>query len=339
MKNDEYVKLQKIKLLKLWEILNRKTDKEHPLTTFQLIDELTDLGIKAERRTIYTDINTMIAWGYKVEKKRHNRDMYYWVEQRQFDLPELKIMMDAVKASKFIPEDKTEELLEKISDLGGSERGKLLRRNTVNFQVVKHSNEGIYSIVENIDKAIGRKCMITFLYFDLDRHGKRVYRHSNKIYKEQPLSMICDDGNYYLLCYTEDEGCDSNIKTFRLDRMENVTVTSEPITDAAVDALKSVKSYPKQVFKMYGGARRTVRLEFEPSLTGVIFNEFGENTRIAQNGGSYAASVSVQISPTFWGWLTQFAGRMRIVSPDDVAEKYRQWLHTAMDGYEQQVTV
>lgn len=331
MKNsDEYVKLQKIKLLKLWEILNRKTDKEHPLTTFQLIDELTDLGIKAERRTIYTDINTMIAWGYKVEKKRHNRDMYYWVEHRQFDLPELKIIMDAIQASKFIPADKTDELLDIIAVLGGSERGKLLRRNTVNFQVVKHSNEDIYSIVESIDKAIIRKCMITFLYFDLDRHGERVYRHNKKTYKEQPLSMICDDGNYYLLCYTEDEDCDTNIKTFRLDRMENVMVTSDSITDAAIDALKSVKSYPKQVFKMYGGAKRRVRLEFDESLIGVVFNKFGENTRIRQHKNKCSASVFVQISPTFWGWLTQFAGKMRIVSPDEAVQKYKEWLNIAL---------
>lgn len=328
-----HIKLQKIKLMKIWEILNRKTDKDHPMTTIQLIAELADLGIEAERRTVYTDINTMIACGYKIDKKRHNRDMYYWVEKRQFDLPEVKILMDAVKASKFIPENKTEELLEKISELGGSERAKLLRRNAVNFQVVKHSNDEIYSIVDNIERAIRKKCMIKFKYFDLYWTGKRIYRHNSKIYSEQPLSMICDDGNYYLLCYTEDENCNTNIKTFRLDRMANVSVSDEPITDMAFKAVISIRSYPKQVFKMYGGQTRRVRLEFDESLIGVIFNKFGENTRIKQNKDKLFASVSVQISPTFWGWLTQFAGKMRIVSPDEVIEEYTEWLNTAL-GYQ-----
>ena len=324
--------IQRLKLLKLWELLNRKTDKEHPITTMQLIAELTDMGIEVERRTVYSDINALIACGYMIEKKRHNRDMYYWVEKRQFDIPELKIMMDAVRSSKFIPEDKTEELLDKMAELGESSYKKLLRRNTVRFQVVKHSNEEIYKTVDNIEHALLKKKRITFLYFDLDINGERVYRHNRKVYNEQPLSMLCDDGNYYLLCYPEDEDCDTNIKTFRLDRMACVNVSDEPITDMAVKTVKSIKGYPKQVFKMYGGKPCRVRLEFDESLIGVIFNKFGENTRIRQEKDKYSASVSVQISPTFWGWLTQFAGKMRIVSPDDVRQEYRNWIIMAIEN-------
>ena len=333
-KNSDHIKLQKIKLLKIWEILNRKTDKNHPLTTIQLIAELDKLGIVAERRTIYTDIDSMISCGYKIEKRRHNRDMYDWVEQRQFDLPELKILMDAVQASKFIPKDKTEELLDRISALGGSEQGQLLRRNAVNFQVVKHSNDEIYSIIENIESAINKQCRITFLYFDLDRLGERIYRHDNKIYNEQPLAMICDDGNYYLMCYTEEEGCDNNIKVFRLDRMSDVAITDEPITNAAVNAVEIIKIYPKQVFKMFSGEICNIQLEFEKSLIGVIFNKFGDSTYIRQDGESYYTEVSVQLSPTFWGWLSQFAGQMKIVAPDKAIEEYKTWLHTALDVYE-----
>lgn len=175
--------------------------------------------------------------------------------------------------------------------------------------------------------------MITFLYFDLDRHGERVYRHNKKIYQEQLLSMICDDGNYYLLCYTEDVDCDTNINTFRLDRMADVNVSDEPITDTAVKTIKSIKGYPKQVFKMYGGVKRMVRLEFDESLIGVIFNKFGEDTLITEVNGRYTATVQVQLSPTFWGWLTQFPGQMRIISPDEAREQYIEFLQSAITQY------
>lgn len=252
--------------------------------------------------------------------------MFYWVKSHEFSISEVKILMDSVRSSKFIPEGKTEELLEKLVSMGGGEQSRLLRRNAVKFQTVKHSNEEIYETIENIERAVSKKRRITFLYFDLDIHGERVYRHDRKVYKEQPLSMLCDDGNYYLLCYTEDEDCDSDIKAFRLDRMASVKMIDESISEEAVKALKSVRSYPKQVFKMYGGKSEYVRLEFDKKLLGVMHNKFGENIRVKDNGDTFAATVRVQISPTFWGWLTGFMGKIKILSPEEIKSEYIDWL-------------
>ena len=192
-------KVQKIKLLKIWEVLNRKSDEQHPLSTQDIITELSYIGIKCDRRTIYGDIDAMQNNGYSIMNRRRGHDMVYWIQKLRFDLPELKIIMDAIQNSKFIPKDKTEELLNKVASLGGSESTHLLKRNAVRFNVVKHTNDDIYIITECLERAIEYEQRVTFLYFDLNASGERVFRHESQPYKEEPLAMICDDGNYYLI--------------------------------------------------------------------------------------------------------------------------------------------
>ena len=253
-------KVQKIKLLKIWEILNWKSDEQHPLSTQDIIMELSKLGIKCDRRTIYGDIDAMQSNGYSILNRRRGHDMVYWVQERKFDLPELKIIMDAIQNSKFIPKDKTEELLNKIASLGGSESTHLLKRNAVRFNVVKHSNADIYFITECLERAIENEHRVTFRYFDLNASGERVFRHDNRLYKEEPLAMICDDGNYYLMCYHPEPEYENNVKVFRIDRIADISETDDGISKEAKKASKAIANYPKQVFKMYGCKIRKVRL-------------------------------------------------------------------------------
>ena len=324
-------KFQKIKLLKIWEILNRKTDEQHPITTQELIAELNILGITADRRTIYTDIDSLQEFGYEIQNKRRNHDMVYWLPKRQFDLPEIKIIMDCVHSSKFVTASKTEELIDKLADLGGSGRGDLLKRNAVHFNAVKHSNESIYEIVDVLERAIENKKKVSFNYFLLNQSGERVYKHNNKLYVEEPLAMVCNDGNYYLLCYHSEEEYENHIKTFRVDRIDNISLSEEDISKEGKTALRKAKQYPLQAFKMYGGPLRRVTLKFDESLIGVIYNKFGEKTVIKKSGDKFTASVQVQISPTFWGWLMQFPTTMKIKSPQDLKEQYRDWVMSAID--------
>ena len=319
-------KFQKIKLLKIWEILNRKTDEQHPITTQELIAELNLLGITADRRTIYTDIDSLQEFGYEIQNKRRNHDMVYWLPKRQFDLPEIKIIMDCVHSSKFVTASKTEELIDKLADLGGSGRGDLLKRNAVHFNAVKHSNESIYEIVDVLERAIESKKKVSFNYFLLNQLGERVYKHNNKLYVEEPLAMVCNDGNYYLLCYHSEEEYENHIKTFRVDRIDNISLLEEDISKEGKTALRKAKQYPLQAFKMYGGPLRRVTLKFDESLIGVIYNKFGEKTVIKKSGDKFTASVQVQISPTFWGWIMQFPTTMKIKSPEDLKEQYRDWV-------------
>lgn len=328
------MKVQKIKLLKIWEILNWKSDEQHPLSTQDIIVELSKLGIKCDRRTIYGDIDAMQSNGYSILNRRRGHDMVYWVEERKFDLPELKIIMDAIQNSKFIPRDKTEELLNKIASLGGSESMHLLKRNAVRFHVVKHTNDDIYVITECLERAIEQEQRVSFRYFDLNASGERVFRHDNQVYKEEPLAMMCDDGNYYLICYRAEPAYANHVKVFRVDRIADIAVLDDVISKEAKRASKTIANYPKQVFKMYGGKIRKIRLAFDECLIGVMFNKFGEEISIKKYGKRYAASVEVQISPTFWGWLTQFPGTMEIISPIDVKEAYAAWVRSAIESEE-----
>lgn len=327
-------KVQKIKLLKIWEILNRKSDEQHPLSTQDIIAELSHLAIKCDRRTIYGDIDAMQSNGYSIMNRRRGHDMVYWVQERQFDLPELKVIMDAIQSSKFIPTDKTEELLNKIASLGGSESTHLLKRSTVKFNVVKHTNDDIYIITECLERAIECELQVSFRYYDLNAFGERIYRHNNQLYKEEPLAMICDDGNYYLICYRVEPEYENHVKVFRVDRIADISVINECISKEAKKASNAIANYPKQVFKMYGGKVRKIRLAFDESLIGVMFNKFGEEISIKKTGARYTASVEIQISPTFWGWLMQFPTTMKIVSPVDVREAYLSWVRSAINKEE-----
>lgn len=323
-------KVQKIKLLKIWEILHRKSDAQHPLSTQDIITELSHLGISCDRRTVYGDIDAMQSNGYSILNRRRGHDMVYWVQERKFDLPELKNIMDAIQNSKFIPKDKTEELLNKIASLGGSESTHLLKRNAIRFHVVKHTNDDIYVITECLERAIEHEQRVSFRYFDLNASGERVFRHNNQLYKEEPLAMICDDGNYYLIFYRAEPEYENNVKVFRVDRIADISETDESISKEAKKASKAIANYPKQVFKMYGGKIRKDRLSFDESLIGVMFNKFGEEISIKKSGARFTASVEVQLSPTFWEWLTQFPNQMEIMSPVDVKEAYTAWVRSAI---------
>ena len=172
---------------------------------------------------------------------------------------------------------------------------------------------------------------ISFNYFLLNQSGERVYKHNNKLYVEEPLAMVCNDGNYYLLCYHSEEEYENHIKTFRVDRIDNISLLEEDISKEGKTALRKAKQYPLQAFKMYGGPLRRVTLKFDESLIGVIYNKFGEKTVIKKSGDKFTASVQVQISPTFWGWIMQFPTTMKIKSPEDLKEQYRDWVMSAID--------
>ncbi len=324
------VKVQKIKLLKIWEILNRKTDEQHPISTQELIKELAQLGITCERRTIYADIDSMQSFGYEIRNKRKGHDMVYWVDKRQFDLPEIKIIMDAIQSSKFIPQKETEELINKLADLGGSSRTELMKRNAIHFNTVKHTNDAVYEIVDSLERAIENKKKVSFNYFLLNANGKREYKHDKKLYIEEPLAMICDDGNYYLLCYHTEEEYENNVKTFRIDRIDNISVLDEDISKDGIKVLNKLKNYPRQAFKMFGGPLCKVTLQFTEELIGVIFNKFGEDTPIRQIDDKFTATVQVQVSPTFFGWLMQFPADMEIVSPEETIEQYYNWINIGL---------
>lgn len=311
---------QKIKLLKLVELLRQETDELHPMTTNEICNRLAAMGISCERRTVTRDMALLNEQGYEIMSRQVGKAKGYYIEDRSFSVPELKILIDAVQAASFITNRKTADLIDKIAGLGGSHKAEILKSNMVCFNTRKHSNESIYYNVGYIEEALQQQKKIIFCYYDLDENGKKVYRRDGHHYVTEPVALVFHEDNYYMIAYSARH---DNTTNYRVDRMDQVTIIEEPVSEKAVELRATVGNCTEQVFKMYGGEPVEVELEFSDRLIGVVYDKFGEGTPMERlNEATCRTTVTVQISPTFWGWLSQFVGKMRIVSPDFVREEY-----------------
>lgn len=318
---------QKIKLLKLVEILRQETDEQHPLRTSQICSRLNALKISCDRRTLSKDIKTLNEYGFDVVSTMVGHEKAYYIDDHSFSIPELKILIDAVQAASFITKNKSAELINKIAYLGGSHRAKILKSNMVCFNTRKHSNENIYLNVRFIEDALQRKKQASFYYYDLNEHGEKVYRKDKERYIVEPMALVFNEDNYYLMCYSSKCG---GICNYRVDRMDTVTIEDNPISEDAMIHSKDIAEYTEQVFKMYGGPQEDIVLHFDHSLIGVVYDKFGENTKMIRiNENTCIATVKVQLSPTFWGWMFQFLGRMKIISPEHVIKEYKKYIEKA----------
>lgn len=313
--------IRKVKLLKLLELLRQNTDEDHPMSTAQLFAALSEMGIPCDRRTISQDIITLNELGYEIMSVMRGHDKCYYVEDRSFSIPELKILIDAVHASSFITEKKSEELINKIAALAGTHRAEVLKRNMVCFNTRKHSNERIFYNVDDLEEAILRQKKVLFRYFDLNEKGERVYRRDGHRYVVEPVALVFNEDNYYLTCYSSRHDSTSN---YRIDRMDSVQILDDPCCEKAIALRNQVAEYTEQAFKMFGGQTEDIVLEFDHTLIGVVYDRFGEATQMMNTSDTKCiASVKVQISPVFWGWLFQFAGQMDIISPAYIQREYQ----------------
>ncbi len=313
---------QKIKLLKLMEMLRQETDEEHPMTTMRIIKRLAEMEISCDRRTLARDIALLNEQGYEIMWQWVRKEKGYYIEDRSFSVPELKILIDAVQAASFITEKKTQELVGKIAELGGSHRGELLKRHMVCFNTRKHRNESIYYNVAYLEEAIEARKKVKFRYFDLNEKGEKVYRKEGEMYTVDPIALVFNEDNYYLMVYTEKYDSTTN---YRVDRMDSVDVAEERESKKALALRDTIGDYTMQAFKMYSGKVKEVTLLFDSKLIGIVYDKFGEDTKMIRlNEKSCVATVKVQVSPTFWGWLFQFAGEMKITSPESLIKEYKE---------------
>lgn len=321
---------QKMKLLRLMELLRQETDENHPMTTGELLDSLASLGISCDRRTLSADVKLLNEQGYEIMDTTLGHQKAYYIEDRSFSAPELKILIDAVQAAGFITEKKSAELIDKLAALGGSHRAELMKRNSVRFNTRKHSNESIYYNIDTIERAIGSRHRVSFRYFDLDEYGKRAYRSEGERYLVDPAALVYMEDNYYLVSFG---GKYEGVTTFRVDRMDAVNEEDAPIMAEAEIAALDLSGYTKQAFRMYGGETQYVTIRFQRPLLGAVYDKFGEGLEVRPSiCGGLCARVNVQVSPTFFGWLNQFAGSMTLVSPPAVVEEYREHLQKALDS-------
>ncbi len=312
---------QKYKLLKLLEMLQQETDEQHPLPTNTLCRRLAEMGISCERRTLSKDIAVLNELGYEIMWTWVGKEKGYYVEDRSFSVPELKILIDAVQGASFITPKKTAELVDKLAALGGSHKADILKSNMVCFNTRKHSNESIYYNIGYLEDAIEQQKKVSFHYFDLNENGEKVYRRDHERYTVEPIALIYNEDNYYLRAYSTKYDAPAN---YRVDRMDHVEIMDETISESTASLRSDVEQYTGQAFKMYGGEEADIVIEFHTELIGAVYDRFGEDTKMMRSGENKClATVKVQLSPTFFGWLFQFAGKMKILSPDSVIAQYK----------------
>lgn len=313
--------IRKIKVLKLLEHLRQNTDEQHPLSARQIAADLAAMGVPFDPRTISQDIVVLNELGYEVMSTMVGHEKRYYIEDRSFSVPELKILIDAVQAASFITDKKTAELIEKIAALGGSHKADILKSNMVCFNTRKHSNESIYYNVGFLEDAIQQNRKVIFYYYDLNENGEKVYRRDGHHYIVEPIGLVFNEDNYYLMVYSARHDGTAN---YRVDRMEKVEIIDEPVCEKALQLRETVDCFTEQAFKMYGGQPVDVTLQFDHKLIGVVYDKFGEDTKMIRlNSETCVATVKVQISPTFWGWIFQFGKQMQITSPNEMTEEYK----------------
>ena len=314
------IQSQKMKLLYLLQILLTMTDDEHGLTLSQLLSQLEQRNITAERKSIYDDFEALRHFGIDIESRKENRTTVYFVANRTFELPELKLLVDAVQSSKFITHKKSNELIKKLETLCSVHQASQLQRQVFVANRVKTMNESIYYCVDDIHNAISENRQITFQYFDWGTDRKKHLRHDGKIYRVSPWALSWDDENYYMIAFDSDN---EEIRHYRVDKMMNVNLTDEKRDGAKLFKNFDMAVYAKKTFGMFAGEERGVTLRCKNHLAGVMIDRFGHGITMAKDGDEFfIVTIKAAVSPLFLTWLMNFGSEVQILSPDDVIEKY-----------------
>ena len=316
---------QKLRLLFEREILLRETDEENPITTKQLISRLEDCGVQAERKTIYSDIESLSLYGMDIIKVSGKNGGYY-VGERDFELPELKLLVDAVQTSKFITKKKSAELIGKIERLTSKYQAQVLHRQVYVSARIKNMNESIYYNVDKIYQGIDENKQIEFFYMEYNLDKKRVPRRNGKRYKISPYALTWNDDNYYLIGY---DGQSDTIKHYRVDKMENIVVLKE---NREGETNIDIGEYSKKVFSMFGGSEESVTLNFYNRFIGVVIDRFGTDVPVIKTDSEhFETSVTVKISPQFFGWLASLGRGVKIISPISVKDRYKEHIQSILE--------
>ena len=324
---------QKQKLLFLLDYLRQNTDETHTVTTPQIIDHLAANGIRAERKSIYNDIQTLCDYGYDIIRTE-GAHAGYRIADRTFELPEVKLLVDLVQSSKFITTKKSRQLIGKLEQLVSKNDAKKLQRQVVVADRNKTSNEKIYYSVDVIHSAIAENRQIRFHYFDWNVRKEMQLRKDGRFYQVSPWLLTWDDENYYLIAY-DDRSRD--IRHYRVDKMLKIELTAESREGKEQFANFDVAAYSRKTFGMFAGEDETVTLICEDALTGVMIDRFGKEVAMRRYDETrIRVRVSVAVSRQFFGWLAGLGAAVRIESPESVVREYREYLETILKTYGEQ---
>lgn len=327
---------QKQKLLYLQKIMLEKTDENHGLTIKEISELLAGYDIKAERKTLYDDLEILQTFGLDICKTR-NSTVKYYVASRDFELPELKLLVDAIQSSKFITHKKSLTLINKLEGLVSHNEGEQLQRQVYVTNRVKTVNEKIYYNVDYIYNAISQNRQIDFKYFkwDVDFGGEKkivkVERKDGKTYTVSPWALCWDDENYYLVAYDAEA---EMIKHYRVDKMESIELTDKERDGVNKFESFDIAKYTKGVFSMFGGEETDVELSVDNELIGVVVDRFGSDIFIRKESeNTFLVTIKAVLSPQFYAWVFGLGSQMRIISPQNAIDEYKERVEEVKSQY------
>ena len=320
---------QKLKILYIWDYLQKNSHEGKPVRATELIEMLQNRhNIAAERKSIYSDIAALQEYGVDIISLPGKNGGYY-IASGHFELPELKLLIDAVQSSRYLTAKKSRQLIEKLCKLCNEHDAKLMRRDVLVSGRVKSMNESIYYNVDTVQEAIAENCRIRFRYFDWGIDGQRRYRE--KDYEASPYGLCQDNENCYLLALSPRHG----ITSYRVDRMSDITILTEKRDPCPELTGAALTEHANRLFQMYSGDAVTVKLRFHRDLCNVVMDRFGRDTMLIPDGEDhFTFTVSVAVSPMFLSWVIGFGTKAQILYPQAVADQCRQLCLEAMAQYQ-----
>ena len=313
---------QKLKLLYIRDYLHDNSDEEHPVSTARLISHLESNNIFVERKTIYDDIAQLRAYGEDIELRR-GKNGGYFCASRDFDLPEIKMLVDSVQVSKFITETQSMKLIKKLEHLANKFDAEKLHRQVVVQNRVKTEQTNIFSNIDHISHAINTNRTIRFRYFKYNLQMQTEEKNNGNFYEISPFFLLWDNENYYMLGFDADAGI---MKHYRVDRMKNVSATDNPRLGNDEYEKIDMSSYQKRIFNMYHGEEKAVEIRFSKNLISVVLDKFGKDTMIIpeKDGEHFMISVKIDVSDQFYSWLLGFPGKCEVISPREVRDALKE---------------
>ncbi len=322
---------QKFKLYRLAQIMLEKTDDEHYITMPEILSALEAYGVTADRKSIYNDLRDLEVLGIEVEGEPVGGRYHYHVLNRPFELPELKLLVDAIQSSKFITERKTNALIKKLEQLVSQYEAVKLQRQVYVSGRIKTMNESIYYTVDAIHNAISENKKIRFQYYQWNVKKEMELRHGGVFYHISPWGLSWDDENYYLVGYDSEA---DTLKHYRVDKMLHIQMSDEKREGQEHFERLNMADYAKKSFGMFGGKEQKVKLLVKNELAGVMIDRFGKDIMMIPKEEKYfTVNVDVHISNQFLGWVFSLGDGVKIISPDEVVEQMKQEVERLQQQY------
>lgn len=322
---------QKLRPLVLARILLNETDELHALQKEEIIELLSKEGFKVERKTLYKDIKQLRDSGLDIISEQRGRAVYYYIGQREFELPEVKLLVDLVQSSKFITNKKSKVLIKKLESMVSKYESAELQRQVYVTGRIKSDNESIYYNVDKIHTAINQNKKIIFKYFQWGMDKEKSFKHDGKIYCVSPWALLWDNEKYYLIAYDDEMRL---IKHYRVEKIYSPEISDEARSGKDIFVNYDMSTYTNQLFGMYEGELKTVKLRVSNELVGVIIDRFGKDIEINRTDDSFfETEVVVSVSKQFLGWIFSLGDDVEIVGPNDVTEMMRDMLKQGMILY------